>query len=258
MSLAKNPRYVVSLTLLTATVFGLPGAVRAELIDDFSDGDDVGWTHFDGLQGTPWGPTIYDASSGRYAMSSTLALPPLDELVPAGAYWTRSATDPSYSNGYVRTLVRADNEATNLASVMRFDFDTGNGYGFGVDVVGDTIFIARVDGGFPTLLAYTTVDLAPQQDYYLEAHVSGPDLPESENISLKLWAAGDPMPADPQLQATDYSYITGSFGLLVLNAPGGPGGRLSGRFDDVHFFIPEPATVLLLALSGVVLARRER
>ena len=99
-------------------------------------------------------------------------------------------------------------------------------------------------------------DLAPRRDYILESHVSGPDFRRGAEITLKIWAVQQPEPTDPQLGAFDDTYMTGALGLLVTNPPGGPGGRISARFDIVYFYIPEPATLLFLTLGALALARR--
>ncbi|MEE9131672.1 MAG: hypothetical protein V3T84_16780 [Phycisphaerales bacterium] len=222
-------------TFCVVAAVSLAAPVRADLIDDFNDGNDDGWSHFDGLQGTPWGPTIYDASSGQYAISSTQPLPPLEQLVVTGTFWTESIKDSSFSNGFLTTMIRADNAVTNLASAMRFDLVNGNGYVFIADITQDTIGILRVDNGAPVILVAGFFELLLGQDYLLEAGVLGPDLSLGANLSLKIWAVGDPEPADPQLTANDSSYLVGAFGLFIFNEPGGPGGQLSGRFDDVTF-----------------------
>ena len=162
--------------LCAVAAVSLAAPVQAGLIDNFNDGNDDGWSHFDGLQGTPWGPTIYDASSGQYALSSTQPLPPLAQLVPTGSFWTDSIEDPSFSSGFLTTMIRADNAATNLASAMRFDLVNGNGYVFIADITQDTIGILRVDNGVPTILAVGFFELLVGQDYLLEARATGPDL----------------------------------------------------------------------------------
>ncbi len=222
-------------TFFVVGAVSLAAPVQAELIDDFNDGNDKGWSHFDGLQGTPWGPTIYDASSGQYVISSTQPLPPLRQPVVTGTFWTESIGDPSFSTGFWTTMIRADNAATNLASAMRFDLVNGNGYVFIADITQDTIGIVRVDNGSAIILVAGIFELLPEQDYLLQVGVMGPDLSRGANLSLKIWAVGDPEPIDPQLTASDFSYLVGAFGLFIFNEPGGPGGQLSGRFDNVTF-----------------------
>ncbi|MCZ6735823.1 MAG: hypothetical protein O7C65_08545, partial [Planctomycetota bacterium] len=222
-------------TFFVVGAISLAAPVQAELIDDFNDGNDDGWSHFDGLQGTPWGPTIYDASSGQYVISSTQPLPPLRQPVVTGTFWTESIGDPSFSTGFWTTMIRADNAATNLASAMRFDLVNGNGYVFIADITQDTIGIVRVDNGSAILLVAGFFKLLPGQDYLLQAGVVGPDLSRGANLSLKIWAVGDPEPIDPQLTASDFSYLVGAFGLFIFSEAGGPGGQLSGRFDNVTF-----------------------
>ncbi len=206
-------------TFFVVGAVSLAAPVQADLIDDFNDGNDDTWSHFDGLQGTPWGPTIYDASSGQYVISSTQPLPPLRQPVVTGTFWTESIGDPSFSTGFWTTMIRADNAATNLASAMRFDLVNGNGYVFIADITQDTIGILRVDNGAPVILVAGFFELLLGQDYLLEAGVLGPDLSLGANLSLKIWAVGDPEPADPQLTANDSSYLVGAFGLFISTNP---------------------------------------
>ncbi len=242
-----NERVVATIFVVGAISLAAP--VQAELIDDFNDGNDNGWSHFDGLEGTPWGPTIYDASSGQYVISSTQPLPPLGQTVVTGTFWTESIGDPSFSNGFWTTMIRADNTATNLASAMRFDLVNGNGYVFIVDIPQDTIGIVRVDKGGAITLVVGFFKLLPGQDYLLQAGAVGPDLSPGANLSLKIWAVGDPEPKDPQLTASDFSYLVGAFGLFIFNEPGGPGGQLSGRFDNVTFCPGECEEVVVFDLD---------
>jgi hypothetical protein len=242
--------------VLTAivSVLSLAAAASAQwvLIDDFNDGNDEGWTHQDLLASTPWGPTIYDASSFEYHISSTAPIPLLNEYVFTGSYWTESAVNPVYSEGFLRTTVRSENLATHMGTVMRWDFEALSGYGFGADNMNDTIVIARLDAGELITLAGAPFTLEVGRNYIMEAGTNGP------NLSLKVWAEGGSVPPNPQVTWVDATYALGAFGLYVVNqtqASGGVGGPFSGYYDDVYF-IPEPASLVMLALSGLMLARR--
>lgn len=238
--------------VLTAIVSVLSLAATAGaqwvLIDDFNDGNDEGWTHHDLLAGTPWGPTNYDASSFEYHISSTASIPVQPEYVYTGAYWTESAGNPVYSEGFLRTMVRSDNPATHMASVVRWDAEILNGYAFGCDYRDNAVAILRFDGGVASIIDDALFVLDVGRNYILEGGAVGP------NLSLKIWAQGDPVPPNPQVTAPDATYAVGAFGLYVTTLPDGPAGQLSGRFDDVYF-VPEPASLVMLVLSGLMVAR---
>lgn len=242
--------------VLTAIVSVLSLAATAGaqwvLIDDFNDGNDEGWTHHDLLTGTPWGPTNYDATSFEYHISSTASIPVQPEYVYTGSYWTESAGNPVYSEGFLRTMVRSENSATHMGSAMRWDPELLNGYAFGAENVNDAIVIVRFDAGVMSTLAGAPFVLDVGRNYIMEAGVMGSEL------SLKIWAQGDPVPPNPQVTFFDTTYAVGAFGLYVVNqtqANGGVAGPFSGYYDDVYF-VPEPASLVMLVLSGLMLARR--
>ncbi len=109
--------------VLTALAGALSLAAGASaqwiLIDDFNAGHDDAWTHVDLLEGTPWGPTIYDASTFEYHISSTESIPPQGYYLWTGAFWTESADNWRYSEGIVRAKIRMDTAATHPFLGMR-------------------------------------------------------------------------------------------------------------------------------------------
>src|SRR5262245_55149419 len=85
---ARGPRRVLLGSLggvtmrstLTTFMLGIicPVAASAQgFFDDFSSGGDTSWTRVDLLDAAGLGPTVYDTSSGRYAISSAAELPQL-------------------------------------------------------------------------------------------------------------------------------------------------------------------------------------
>ncbi len=239
------------LTFVAVLSLATPAQAEPVLIDDFDDGDDVGWTHIDVLDLMGFGPTSYDASSGQYAMTSATTLPPLDFVAGAGAFWTESAVDPQYSEGFLRHRFSPDNPATNTFTAMRLDPVTGNFYNFAVENVGNTLYILLAEGFTGgTILAEAPFEIVEGQEYFLEAGAVGADL------SLKVWAVGDPEPPLPQLTTVDSTYSVGALALGMYNqSGGGEGGQLSARFDDVTF-VPEPTSLVMLMLAGLMLTRR--
>ena len=224
--------------VLTALAGALSLAAGASaqwiLIDDFNAGHDDAWTHVDLLEGTPWGPTIYDASTFEYHISSTESIPPQGYYLWTGAFWTESADNWRYSEGIVRAKIRMDTAATHPFLGMRVDDELQNGYAFACNYAYDYIRILLMQNGLLFVLDEGYFVLDEGKNYILEAGAIGP------NLSLKIWEEGDPIPPDPQLTAVHSTFAVGRLGVAVCVLLGGPAGYLSGYFDDV-WFLPAPA-----------------
>ena len=241
-------------------LLGIPGAglvaallltrpAGASLVDDFGDGDDVGWTHVDGLAESLFGPTIYDATSGAYNIRPTNPLFQLPILVATGSFWTPSLINPAYSNGTWETTVRAG-AATNMMALMRFNPVTGNGYAFAFNPVEGGVAISRLDGMGFTAIAGVMAPTSFDEDYQIQATAVGSDL------ALKLWKLGDPEPVAPTITASDPTHALGAFALAVYNQPGLPeGSSLTGWFDNV-MFVPEPSVCCLLGVGALLMLSR--
>ena len=113
-----------------ASLFLLSAPASAILVDDFSDGNDVGWVRGDSL--SAGGPGVFDATTGSYHLSSTSLVSADQEYVSAA--WQDSASDPSFSDGTFTVRVRMDNASTNASLFMRSDqLASPSAYGFSVN-----------------------------------------------------------------------------------------------------------------------------
>ncbi len=77
-----------------AIVLALTAGARADLLDDFNDGNDDGWTRFtvpDPLPGAMW-----DASTGVYRLSAPGPNPPGSAVISI----LDITADPFFSNGF--------------------------------------------------------------------------------------------------------------------------------------------------------------
>jgi hypothetical protein len=220
----------------------------AALLDDFSDGTDAGWTHMDVLSMFGLGHTVYDASGETYQISSSGALPPI--FVGTGSFWTDSATDPYFSDGYMRLRFSTDSVISNPFSTLRLNPVSGDYYCFYARPSGaGTIGITRVTGLLDSEdLVATTFPITPGAWYWMEAGALG------DTLSLKVWAEGDPEPDTAQLITTDDSFAFGALAVGLYKYAGDTG-LISSQFDDVSF-IPEPSSLLLVLVLGATLARR--
>ena len=238
------PALATALTL--ACVFTAPAAT----IDNFDDGDDVGWTHIDVLDMYGLGPTIYDASSGAYHIASGNPLPPTPSLVGTGSLWTPSAADPYYSDGLLRMRFTTDNLISNPFGAMRMDPILGNYYTFfAIPEGAGTIGISRVTGLTDSDdLVSMDYAITPGQWYWMEAGAVG------NTLTLKVWAEGTTEPVLPQLTTTDDAFTLGAL-TVGLYKFASSSGTISAQFDDVSF-VPEPSGLALVLALGLLLRRR--
>ncbi len=243
--------HIRSRSRITLGTMGITGAIvltftagaRAQLLDDFNDGNDDGWTRAtlpDPLPGAMW-----DASTFVYRLSAPGPNPPGSAVISI----LDITADPFFSNGlWWATVVRETNNS-HSDLFMRGDQVNPNSYLYGWSPAGPGLFIGRVDFGILTVLAN---DPGFVQDvgveYVLEAGAIGSDL------ELRMWLLGGERPVLPQLTATDSTYPLGINGVVAVSEFGE---NLSATYDDVSF-VPEPATGSLAALAVLLAARPRR
>jgi hypothetical protein len=231
----------LGLALMAVTV-ATAVATNTVLIDDFSDGDDTGWSHLDTTDGTPWGPAIYDASDGSYTLESAGAVPADD--INTGAIiatWEGSRGRPRFANGAVRGKVRANTPGTTAGFVLRANDEVHTDYGFFGSASFGTFYIERFDGSLPnpqTIIAMADPNEAPfaaGEDWYFEAGAVG------NHLWLKVWKVGEPEPARPLLSLKDKTLRPGSGSLICCLAFFDPAAigddavEVSAKFDDITF-----------------------
>ncbi len=193
--------------------------IQAQLLDDFNDGDDVGWTHYTMPRNTPG--ANWDASSGVYRLWTDWF--ERGQVISSELDIT---SDPSYSNGYWWATVVRENADSWCNLLMRFDAGAINSYQFGW-FHNQGLFISRSDNGsFQFLVTDPGIVMDVGIEYIMEAGAFGPEL------ELRMWRLGDDRPELPQLFVRDVNYATGTNGVSVgaFNA-----GAISASFDDVSF-----------------------
>jgi hypothetical protein len=265
---ASWPAAIIAIVLLAASN-AVAGAI---LLDDFDDGIDPRWIPLDtnveldamgmpiGVK--PWGPGIFDASSGALNLRTTGLVPPNPALPPGptvfdtlnsgllGLGWGPSAVDSTFSNGRLRASLRVDNPS-NADLVLRADPVTLSAYVFaGIGSYGEFHF-SRLDNG---IVAFSTpipgLTFAPGEDWIMEFGAVG------NEFSMKAWKVGDPEPALPQFTAVDNAYSAGLVGVTasVFTNNISVATPVNATFDDLLFTpIPEPSSVILGIAAAVVI-----
>ena len=224
MSLKNRLANIVVLLVL------MPNAHGQTLIDDFHDGDDEGWTQYliSGQGGT------FDPTTGEYNLSTP-------DLVPVGtfggisAYWDESI-EPHFVEGLWRVTARANSEGTGVGVMLRGDPSLGvNGYLINTSMRGRFQLRNCTGGSCPTIAASNPGLFTLEDDWVIEAGVI------DDQITVKAWLEGDPIPDEPLLTYFDDSHAAGQFGVVAfigLNWP--EPARVDATFDDVYFISDEP------------------
>ena len=233
----QNLRTWFSKTALTLAflVFAMssPTSAYTVLIDDFNDGNDDGWTHVDSNAGQPWGPGIFDPSSGAYFFGTTGIVP--EDAPGRGLLFSRwdASTHEKYSEGYLRSKVRVDTKDGTAVLLFRFSgaLETGlDGYVF--NAIGDEEFCYNELKNTQVVEVECIPNLVPGvgEDWWLEGGAVG------DQLTFKVWPDGDPEPAEPQLSIQDTSYRRGWFGLNANISFSSPTvDHVRTTFDDVYF-----------------------
>ena len=179
-------------------------------VDNFDDRNDDGWTRVDSNVGQPWGPGIFDASSGAYQLSTTGIVP---EDAPGrgflASFWDESS-DPVYSNGFVRTKVQVDTHRGVGAILFRYsgDLNSGlDGYAF-VGIAGSGFYFNRIEStDLKRVVELPGEQMGAGEAWWMEGGAVG------DEISFKVWRDGDMEPELPQLTINDSRFTHGVFGV---------------------------------------------
>ena len=207
----------------------------------------------------PWGPGIFDTSTGALNLQTTGEVPAAPCCLPISGFmavgWAQSAIDPLFSNGAVRTKFRVD---TNVAASinLRSDVATFSSYNFiAMAPNGEFRLDLFVNGVSTTLGEIPDITFRQDEDWWMEASAIG------DQLAMKVWKDGTDAPLSPQLMVNDSTHRQGLIGLgagLVVSNPVDV--AVNATFDDVTFTVPEPngACIAFLGVLGLVMRSRRR
>jgi hypothetical protein len=240
----------LTLTVLLAST-ALQASADTVFFDDFSDGDAQ-----DGIPVT-WTEAIggdYDATSGDYVLTAT----------PGGGVMLSTVVDITLTDFSIRTQVRTSSELGTVYVVARVQeplvFPRSGSYFGALDYNpnfgGTRLILGIVEADSLSLFGDLTVlpfDVRID-DAVLQLDVIGNEL------KLWVWKAGDPVPDQPQLTATDNTYSEGTMRIVNDKENLNIGTFRYVHVADSHIPIPEPTTLLLamFGMAGTCCFRRRR
>jgi len=192
-------------------------------IDDFNDGNDNGWTHYDPLGDPmlPFGPQMsYICTNGAYRLKGS-ATPDIFTLGPGrgGSF----ITNVSYTNFYVSAdIVSWDTNVHQIfgvcARISELGLQSTKGYLFDLDTsnpTGGDMDIARIDNEAGTTIETGSgiVTLVPGASYRFVFMGNGP------NLDAFVFQLPDTVIPINHISAVDSTYESGYSGLLVADEP---------------------------------------
>lgn len=219
--------------------------VQAAIVDNFNDGNDLGWVRYN-----PVGVGTYSFPDGGYRVQASAALNPDTGEGRAGSI----RAEESFSAFRVSvdvvdfdvTLLQAFGSAARIGTL---GIGTTTGYVFVYDNDADDIVIARLDGEVPTTIGIAPLSLDADDDYRFVFSGSGPGfLGEVFDLTNGGGLFGS-------VTATDATYASGSTGLLV--AALGIVEEADATFDN-FVAVPEPTAASLLLVSGLLMLTSRR
>lgn len=241
------PAFAFGLILTVAFASLFPGATRAATVvsDDFNDGNDQGWTHYDPLASFG-APGTFTVSGGSYRLQAAISPDP-GTLGAGRAGSLRLDTNSGDFFTSVDIVAWDDNadQAFGLLSRIReVGLGTTDGYGFLYVPADHNFEMERFDNEADHRIGpIISITLDPARDYRITFAGTG------DRFTGEVFDLADLTTPLLVLDATDGTYTTGVSGLLVADAS--PSGVVSdATFDNYLSTVPEPASVLLL-LGGL-------
>jgi len=225
---------------LVAAVCGQTAA-RADVFDDFTDGNDTlnpTWTHSDvGLGGTQ----TYDASGQNYHLSATVG--------GFGFSYVGSFVESTSDFLITFDLVDWGSGAQRIGAYARatgIDTFAGvSGYHFSYQPDNGQVLIRQMINanqlGANLASGSNTLDFNKEYRFVFSGTGS--------SLNGKIYEIGGPVDPLVDLSATDSAFTTGASGLLGF----GVGAVTDFTVDNFSHLVPEPATSALVLLGGLVL-----
>jgi len=249
--------FVVSLLIQHSSVF----QGQAQVSDDFLDGNDQGWAHFDPLAPNGGGATYSFPPNQtpfgldhRYRIEADASPDPI-QYGPARAGSFRFDISPAAAgvSWVVTGWDAAKSQTFGGFSGVHFNSDqTFDGFGFTYSTDG-TLSLLCLDNGVSTTLASTsiTLDSASMYRFFFSTSSGG-------GLGGFLFEVTDAEIPLARIGAIDPTFVNGASGLYLFSNE--PNSGIGATFDNFGVgIVPEPSTLAILVLaglSGVWIARR--
>lgn len=216
------------------------GPVPSPVTDNFNDGNDAGWTHYDPIAPfhEPPLPSTYELVDGRYRIAVVQPSPDPGALGPARAGSIRedaTLTDFSASIDLIDWDVTLNQAFGILARVSTPGLGTTNGYALSYATNGD-LDISLVTGEVPDDLdPAVDVVLDPANDYRLVFEGRGP------NLVGKIFDLNDLTTPIATTRARDATYGSGTTGIFVYDNSSFASSTADATFDNFSAGVAGPA-----------------
>lgn len=225
-----------------------PNAEAQPFVDDFNDGNDTEWAHYDPISTSPLGGTYvhYSFPNGAYRIQADASPAPAD-LGPARGASLRPSTN--YTDFYVAVDVVAWNATLPqafglLAHVTNQRLGSTLGYAFTYQEIDQNISIAKITNEEGNDISGTSkpVTLDPAKSYRFVFIGKG------ANLEGRVYELPDTRHPIATTSTTDSTYPDGINGLLVFDNSATASSTADATFDNYFALDVEPPELTLALL----------
>lgn len=247
-----------SAAILAAILELASGMIAPAQTDNFNDGNDVGWTHYDPIGGLPGAPTAsFTFPGGNTYRISDPARP--SAYAMAGQARAGALLSSNYTDFYIEVDVLDWNNSIDqafgiLARITTPALGMTDGYAFTIQVTDTDISISRLTDEAPTDLAGSSKNFIPDpsKDYRMVFIGRG------SHFIGRIYELPDVVTPVITTEGDDATYPSGVNGLVIadltsVNNPVGVG--CDATFDNFRALAVEPPRLSIAYDRGLQYSR---